>query len=227
MDFKPKTLISYAINVISWINFVGTAWRAGYPPDVTLDPLPAGRPDPERRNRYTLARELTVKNPDTSPLVNELAAPLVRYLSRKVSNREDANDLAQEALLRMHKFQQTGVLNNARAFLFRTADNLLIDQMRRARVYDQFLHSQVIPGQSDEQDDKCAPSAERTVSAEQELDRIYAALDAMPPKVRHAFLMHRSSDLSYPDIAREMGVSTSMVEKYIAQALRMLRHKLK
>lgn len=169
---------------------------------------------------------MAVKNTDTSLLANELAAPLVRYLNTKVNNNEDANDLAQEALLRMHKFQQSGSLDNARAFLFKTANNLLIDQIRRARVHDQYLDSQIIPAQSSEQDDKCAPSAERTVCAEQELDRIYETLEAMPPKVRHAFVLHRSSDLSYPEIAREMGVSTSMVEKYIAEALRLLRLEL-
>jgi len=169
---------------------------------------------------------MTAKDRNTSPLVDELTAPLVRYLTNKVSVHEDANDLAQEALLRMHKFQQTGSLNNARAFLFKTADNLLIDQMRRAHVHDQYLDSQIVPAHSSEEDDKCAPSAERTVSAEQELDRIYETLEAMPAKVRHAFIRHRSSDLNYAQIAREMNVSTSMVEKYVAKALRLLRTEL-
>jgi len=49
----------------------------------------------------------------------------------------------------------------------------------------------------------------------------------MPQKVRRAFLLHRSKDLSYPEIAAEMGVSTSMVEKYIIQALKQIRAELK
>ncbi len=158
--------------------------------------------------------------------MDELATPLVRYLSKKVRNDEDANDLAQEAFLRMHKFQQSRHLDNARAFLFKTANNLVVDQLRRARVHDKYLSFEMLPEQSDEDNDKFAPSAERTVSAEQELDQIYQVVDQMPDKVRQAFLMHRGKDLSYAEIAAELGVSTSMVEKYIIQALKILRSEM-
>lgn len=158
--------------------------------------------------------------------MGELATPLVRYLSKKVHNNEDANDLAQEAFLRMHKFQQSRRLDNARAFLFKTANNLVVDQMRRASVHDKYLSFERLSEQSDEENDKFAPSAERTVSAEQELDRIYKVVNQMPEKVRSAFLMHRGKDLSYSQIATEMDVSTSMVEKYIIQALRILRKEV-
>ncbi len=158
--------------------------------------------------------------------MDELATPLVRYLTKKVRNNEDANDLAQEAFLRMHKFQQSRQLDNARAFLFKTANNLVVDQMRRARVHDKYLSFEMLPEQSDEDNDKFAPSAERTVSAEEELDQIYKVVDQMPEKVRRAFLMHRGKDLSYSEIAIEMDVSTSMVEKYIIQALRILRKEV-
>ena len=158
--------------------------------------------------------------------MDELATPLVRYLTKKVRNNEDANDLAQEAFLRMHKFQQSRQLDNARAFLFKTANNLVVDQMRRARVHDKYLSFEMLPEQSDEENDKFAPSAERTVSAEEELDQIYKVVDQMPEKVRRAFLMHRGKDLSYSEIAIEMDVSTSMVEKYIIQALRILRKEV-
>lgn len=105
--------------------------------------------------------------------MDELATPLVRYLSKKVRSNEDANDLAQEAFLRMHKFQQSRQLDNARAFLFKTANNLVVDQIRRAKVHDKYLSFEMLPEHSDEENDKFAPSAERTVSAEQELDQIY------------------------------------------------------
>lgn len=175
-----------------------------------------------------------IKNSSTATLnyelsdrqVDELATPLVRYLSKKVRNNEDANDLAQEAFLRMHKFQQSRQLSNARAFLFKTANNLVVDQMRRAKVHDKYLSFEMLPEQSDEENDKFAPSAERTALAERELDQIYKVVDKMPEKVRRAFLMHRAKDLSYSEIADEMGVSTSMVEKYIIQALKILRKEM-
>ena len=158
--------------------------------------------------------------------MDELATPLVRYLARKVPNNEDANDLAQEALLRMHKFQQSRQLDNARAFLYKTANNLVVDKIRREKVHDKYVSFEMLPEQSDEDNDKFAPSAERTVSAEEELAQIYKVVDKMPEKVRRAFLMHRGKDMSYNEIASEMSVSTSMVEKYIIQALKILRNEL-
>jgi len=152
------------------------------------------------------------KEADNALLMDELATPLIRYLARKVPNNEDANDLAQEAFLRMHKFQQSKDLENARAFLYRTANNLVIDQQRRARVHDRYMSAEMLPEHSDEDEDKFAPSAERTVSAKEELDRIYEIVDHMPVKVRRAFLLHRGKDMSYAEIASEMNVSTSMVE---------------
>jgi len=164
-----------------------------------------------------------------APLMNntemdELATPLIRYLSKKTQNNEDANDLAQEAFLRMHTFQQTEQLENAKAFLFKTANNLLIDQVRRTKVHNKFLDKEMMVELSDE--DKYSPSAERTACAEQELEQIYKAVELMPEKVRRAFLMHRGTDMTYPQIAKDMGVTTSMVEKYIVQALKFLREEI-
>ena len=170
---------------------------------------------------------MNAKEPNTASLIDELGTPLVRYLAKKVRNNEDANDLAQEAFLRMHRFQQSSELDNARAFLFRTANNLVIDQIRRDKVHDKYLSSEMLPEQSDENEDKFAPSAERTASAAQELDKIYQVVDKMPVNVKRAFLLHRGRDMSYSEIAAEMNVSTSMVEKYISGALKLLRKEMK
>ena len=167
-----------------------------------------------------------MKEPKAAILMDELATPLVRYLSKKVSNNEDANDLAQEALLRMYKFQQSQKLDNAKAFLFKTANNLVIDQIRRAKVHDRYINWENSQVAATNDDHKYSPSAERTVSAEQDLDQIYRVVDDMPEKVKRAFLLHRGKDMSYSEIAQEMGVSTSMVEKHMVKALKILRQKI-
>ena len=55
---------------------------------------------------------------------------------------------------------------------------------------------------------------------------IESALFELPTKTRQAFVMHRKANLPYPVIAEQLGVSTSMVEKYIIQALKHFRNKL-
>jgi RNA polymerase sigma factor (sigma-70 family) len=174
-------------------------------------------------DRYILT-SVPMKQSTTATLINELNAPLVQFLNRRVHNNEDANDLAQEAFLRMVKFERSATLTNARAFLFRTASNLAIDQLRRRKVHDRYVHAETAPTYAD--DDKCEPSPERTVCAKQELELISAAIASLRPRARRAFLLHRNHDLSYAQIASEMAVSASMVEKYITEALKMLRAQI-
>ncbi|MFT5804301.1 MAG: RNA polymerase sigma factor (sigma-70 family) [Candidatus Paceibacteria bacterium] len=157
--------------------------------------------------------------------IDELGAQLVRYLATNGWSYDDAHDLAQEAMLRVHKFQQSQTLDNARAYLFKTANNLAIDQIRRTHLHDKYLRSEM-PADQEEDNYQFAPSPERTAAAKQELDNIYAVVDKMPTKVKRAFLLNRDRDLSYSEIAKEMGVSNSMVEKYITEALKVLRQQI-
>ena len=80
----------------------------------------------------------------------------------------------------------------------------------------------------------CAPykkfqidhSPEQILNGREKLARIYEAIDRLPAKCRQAFLLHRNSGMSYADIARELDVSVSSVEKYILQALKQCRSAL-
>ena len=67
---------------------------------------------------------------------------------------------------------------------------------------------------------------EESVGDAQDLTLINSALKELPTKCRQAFYMHRVKGFSYPEIANELEVSTSMVEKYIIQALKHFRNKL-
>jgi len=159
-------------------------------------------------------------------LVNEFNAPLVRFLTSKLRNDQDASDLAQEAFLRIYNLNHPQKLNNARAFLFQTASNLVIDQQRRKKVHARYLRSEIPPADEGDDSVQATPSAERTVAATQQLQLIYQTIEKLPPNCRRAFLLHRSRGMTYSDIAKEMGISVSMVEKYIIQALKQCRREL-
>lgn len=150
-------------------------------------------------------------------LFEQQATPLVKYLTARFKNVEEAKEVAQEAWLRIFRLEHPEELENAKAFLFQTASNLSIDRIRRVNLERKHnLHH----------DDDVTRSVEDTVAAQQTLNTIEAALFELPTKCRQAFVMHRQSNLSYPMIAQQLGVSTSMVEKYIIQALKHFRNKL-
>nr|WP_319636780.1 sigma factor-like helix-turn-helix DNA-binding protein [Paraburkholderia caribensis] len=68
-------------------------------------------------------------------------------------------------------------------------------------------------------DEPVAPSAESISEISQALALIDRALDGLSPKAKSAFIYSQVDGLTYAEIASILGVSSSMVRKYIAQAL--------
>lgn len=170
----------------------------------------------------------TEKDQFLADLVSQHGAALEKYLARKMDSPEDAAEVAQEAFLRLHRMQGPEKLDNARAFLFQVASNLAIDQLRRRTLHFRFLKTEKSQFDGGEPFDSnaMAASPEQILDARQKLSDIYKAVDELPFKVKQAFLLHRHRGLSYQDIANEMDVSVSSVEKYILEALKHCRKKL-
>ncbi|MEM7003736.1 MAG: RNA polymerase sigma factor [Pseudomonadota bacterium] len=156
-------------------------------------------------------------------LFREQGPSLVKYLTARFRDRAEAEEVAQEAWLRMYRLDHPETLANARAFLFQTASNLGIDRVRRLALerrhgdYLEQLHNQPQPA---------VDQLEERIAAEEAIVAIEDALYELPLKCRQAFMLHRRNGWSYPQIAEQLDVSTSMVEKYISQALKHFRNKL-
>ncbi|MFD1215543.1 MULTISPECIES: RNA polymerase sigma factor [Microbulbifer] len=150
---------------------------------------------------------------------------LVRFVTRIVRSTEDAEDIAQYAYLRLQKLTSEKELENPRAYLFQIANNLAVDQLRRGKLHIDYVSQQMpAEGATPAEDDYANHhSPERVLAARQQLQAIHNAMDNLPLKCRQAFLLHRNRGLSYSDIAHEMNISVSSVEKYILQALKACR----
>ncbi|MFT5085501.1 MAG: RNA polymerase sigma factor (sigma-70 family) [Lentisphaeria bacterium] len=151
---------------------------------------------------------------------------LIRFLSRKMRSPQDAEDIAQNAFIRIQRITRMGKLDNLKAYLYQTASNLAIDQLRREKLHSNYVNKetskQMAYGDpSSSTADHCTP--DRQLAAQRQLKAIHKALDSLPIKCRQAFLLHRNKGLSYSEIAAEMGVSVSSVEKYILQSLKTCR----
>lgn len=161
-------------------------------------------------------------------LTAQYGASLERYLTRKLDNPADAAEVAQETYIKLYRLEHPEQLDNARAFLFQVASNLAIDQLRRRTLHNRFLRAEnpdYMDGDIPETGADTA-SPEQILGGQEKLQRIYRAIEELPEKCRQAFLLHRNSGLSYSEIARELGVSVSSVEKYILQALKHCRAAL-
>lgn len=153
---------------------------------------------------------------------------LRRHVVRKLGNYSEAEDVVQEAYIRMLTMPADHpTLNNPKAFLFTVASNLAVDTIRREqrqrRLYPEMSEvSTAFDGDSVEVicPQRCA---EEQIDASRRLDKVLRALDELPALCRKAFLLHKIHELSYAEVACEMGVTVSMVEKHLSRALQHLR----
>jgi len=133
---------------------------------------------------------------------------------RKVRDRDMAADLAQESYARVLSMQQAGqVIREPAALLKQVALNTKIDMDRRAAVrqHDD-LHA------LGEADHPVAPRCFQPEEAYASYQAVQAYLDtieALPPRCREAFAMYLFDELPYKEIAERMGVSLSLVDRYI------------
>jgi len=143
---------------------------------------------------------------------------LKSFLMRTVEEAE-AEDLLHEVYLRLIRCHGLSLIDNVQAFMFTTATNLLRDRWRRANArfaptLVNFEDCNLTAGAAD-------PS--EVVDWQERLDRVRKAMDELPPKPKLAFELSRMHDRSYSEIALELDVSVSMIEKHISTALSQLR----
>lgn len=132
----------------------------------------------------------------------------------------DGEDIGQDAVVRMLQAQKTAPIEHPVRYLFRVARNLFIDA-ERSRARDRLV---IDPAADLEVRADSAADPERVLAGKERLEHALAVIEALPPRCRQAFRLHRFEGLSYVAIARQMGISPSMVEKHIAEAmLRLVR----
>jgi len=155
--------------------------------------------------------------------VREQRQSLLAFLRRRVSSEEDAQDIAQESLVRLIRYREHAP-ESWSSLLYRIAINALNDRARRAQTHyqhdhislDEYAHGLV----SDDQDH------DQRIANQQELARLQQALLGLPSRCREIYLLNRIEGMSYPEIAKHCGISVKAVEKNISKALALLRKKL-
>lgn len=154
-----------------------------------------------------------------------LRADLVAYLLRRGRDEAEAEDAAQEAFVRFHRAGHDLAAPDARPLLFVIARNIQLDRWKAAgreaaRRLSDDVHDLDAGPRALASD---TPAADQRLIGRQNLAAAAAVIRALPPRTRDAFLLHRFEALTYRQIAGRLGVSVSMVEKHIAEALRQLK----
>lgn len=153
-------------------------------------------------------------------LVRDFNQSLVRMLQARLGSYEDAREVAQEAYAKLLNLGGTQVVSYHRAYLFRIAQNLATDLLRRRAFTDVR-----VPEDLDFWPDPGA-DPERSTDAAQVMDRLPAILAELPLKCAESFRLVRVEQLDYPEAAARLGLTERMVRIHVARALAYCQERL-
>lgn len=147
---------------------------------------------------------------------------LVSFLNARLGNRQAAEDIVHDTYLRVLERSSTTPIEQPRAFLYRTALNLVIDGHRR-NVLRQTESLEVL------ENEECyfSPSPQVSIDTGQRLDMVQRALAELPALCRESFMLRKLEGLSHSEIAERLGISHSLVEKHIVNAMKHCRVRMR
>lgn len=152
-------------------------------------------------------------------LVGRYRDIVLAYALSRTGSREEAEDIAQEAIVRslvsLPRFRLDG---SWAAWLMRIARNLCHDHQRRGRVRN---HDALPMDWADS-----GPTPEMETLQTEGRAELLRAVNSLQEKFRTPILMHYSARRSYKEIALALGVPESTVVGRIAGGLKALRRKL-
>ena len=145
--------------------------------------------------------------------------PVLRqWLLRRLDRKEDVDDVVQDVWMRLCRLPDQGVIDNPRAYLFRTAGSVVTDRFRRGTVRAANRHEELTEIRHPVEE----ITPERVLMGKNEIERVVARIGMLPERTRDIFVLSRFENLNNKQIAAAMGISVSAIEKHMMKAMRAL-----
>ena len=162
-----------------------------------------------------------VTNQGNGQGIGEWLGALTKHLRTKLASQQDAEDLAQEACIRLlQEIAKAREIDNPRAYLFRIAQHLLYQhhrqRMRQPSDVDTAVESLAAEGETVEE-------LTLGIVRRQQVNR---AVSELSPKCQQVLFLRWRQGLRVKEIAADMSLSSAMVKKYLATGLAHCRKRL-
>jgi RNA polymerase sigma factor (sigma-70 family) len=161
---------------------------------------------------------------DAGAFLTQTRPALVRFFQRRCKSLPQAEDLAQDVIVRTLGRAEWTSVEQAKGYVFRAAANLWRDQARRRHsrgaaelCWDDSIALGVSEG----------IPPERVLLSEEALQQVDAALLQLNERTRDVFVLSRLEQMKYAQIAEMYGISVSAVEKHMIKALAHLARHIK
>ncbi len=159
---------------------------------------------------------------DNASFVSEMRPALVKYFKRKTGNPVEAEDLAQDVLLRALTHPNWKTQDQAKGYIFRTAVNRWRDNLRRQRIRGAVMPwDETSSGRANANSGSENPT-ERVLIAAEELNQVVQALEGMNVRTRTVLMLIKLEQMRIATVAEMLGISVSAVGKHLAKGISQL-----
>lgn len=144
---------------------------------------------------------------------------LKNFLKRFLSRAEDIEDVTQEAYLNAFRAEQERGIEHPKAYLFRVAKNLALNELnRKSEQMTVYIEDRIASIPLDGGD-----CVEDEVEAQQSIALYYEAVAALPMRCRRVFLLRKVNGMSHKEIASQLDITLSAVEKHLRNGAKRCR----
>ena len=162
-------------------------------------------------------------------MLEERRAELRRFLVARTGSEAEADDVLSELWIRVRS-SHPGPVSNPKSYLFKMANNLVLDRLREARRRERResdwtteQHGSHSPATDVPDPDS---GAEQELIERDEAAQLAKAIAQLPAGAQRVLRLHKFEELSHGEVAERLGVSKSAVEKHMAVAMAHLRRLL-
>ena len=162
-------------------------------------------------------------------LLHKYERPVFNICLRMMRNREEAQDLAQEAFAKvfamLERYNPTFAFSN---WLFKITSNLCIDSTRKRRLETYPMDSpiQSEQGEMERQYESPDDDPEKIAIKSERMVLLSAAIEELPPHYKVMIVLRHQQDLTYEEIATTLDVPLGTVKARIHRAREMLKNRL-
>jgi RNA polymerase sigma-70 factor (sigma-E family) len=154
--------------------------------------------------------------PDLRALYEAHSVGLFRLAVALTGDRTEADDIVQDAFVRLHRTPRPPAPEQTLAYLRRTVTNLVFDRHRRTVAARRLRPERTLT----------APSAESGAVDADRSDRIAAAITDLPDRQRECVALHYFAGLTEAEVASTLGISVGSVKTHLHRARTTLAPRL-
>jgi len=149
-------------------------------------------------------------------LYDEASPELLRLLRSKLGNNQEAEEVVQDAFEKLCRLTGSKDIEDIRKYFFTMANRMALNVLRRRNVENNYLSEQQ---NASVIESGLSQGPETIASQNEKLGLVKSAIQALPQKTRHVFLLHRFEGYTYPEIAEQLGLSRKSIEYHMNRAL--------